>query len=233
MSPKTKFFSGEYFFLMLVSQVAFFVFVPLGAGNVGPVLLNALYYASLLLGVLGARIGRRALATCAAAALLCFAAPWFLPDHWAWDLAFMATFIVFEVYVIAQILLYVGRAEHADREMIFAAVGAYFLVGMLFATLYIQVEKIMPNSYLIAGEVVEATRGLPFSRLSSFMYFSLVTLTTLGYGDIAPVNPLARNLVVLESFFGQVYMAILVARIVGLYRGRGTGVPSGSEAGNS
>ena len=54
-------------------------------------------------------------------------------------------------------------------------------------------------------------------RLSVFMYYSLVTLTTLGYGDITPVTPLARNLAAFEAAMGQLYIAILVARLVGLH----------------
>ena len=65
---------------------------------------------------------------------------------------------------------------------------------------------------------VEIPQAVEFSAWTQFLYFSLTTLTTLGYGDITPINPFARIWATLEAVVGTLYVAILVARLVSLYR---------------
>lgn len=102
------------------------------------------------------------------------------------------------------------------------AIAAYMLVGMMFAQAYRLVAIGKPGAFLIAG--VPADYDAVVTRLT---YFSFVTLTTLGYGDITPAHPYARSLVMLESLFSVLYPAILIARLVSLdvvemqQRGRG------------
>ena len=86
------------------------------------------------------------------------------------------------------------------------------------AFLYIQIEKIWPNSFLFLND--EAITGVlkddAPSRLSNFLYYSFVTISTLGFGDIAPMRPVARAFSVLQAIFGQLYLAILIARVIGI-----------------
>jgi len=89
------------------------------------------------------------------------------------------------------------------------AVSAYMLLGIAWAGLY-QILTLLDSG---------AIRPLgPDSRWGDFMYFSFTNLTTLGYGDITPISPFAKSLVVVESVVGPMYLAILVARLVGLYQ---------------
>jgi hypothetical protein len=85
--------------------------------------------------------------------------------------------------------------------------------AMLFAALYRLIAETMPDAFsgMPAG-------FNPRQSLGELMYFSICTLTTVGYGDIAPFNPLARSLSNLEAITGQLYPAIILARIVTLYR---------------
>lgn len=214
-----KIHSGLRFLPMLLMQVIFYVFVPLAPGTAGGIILNLLYYASMVLGLYGARVGKKQFIFGSAVASFCFVFTALVsgPDTAWWEIFFLSIHIILETSVIVAILYYIARATRADLDMIFGAVGVYFLVGTLWATLYIQVEKLMPHSFHIPAEIAEATKGLPYNRLTTFMYYSFITLTTLGYGDIVPVNPIARNLAVMEALFGQVYTAVLVARLVGLH----------------
>lgn len=87
------------------------------------------------------------------------------------------------------------------------AIVVYLLVSFVFAMLY-------HTSYLLDGE--QAFKGLGSSDRKEFMYYSLVTLTTVGYGDISPALPFNRSLANLEALIGQLYPAILIARLVSM-----------------
>lgn len=98
-------------------------------------------------------------------------------------------------------------ATKVDAEHLYAALSAYLLAGICFGLLYWLVEQISPGAFAVSGE---------FSQTSA-IYFSFVTLATLGYGDIAPRADLARGLAIVEGVGGQLFLAVLVARLVSLY----------------
>jgi hypothetical protein len=108
----------------------------------------------------------------------------------------------FTVLMIKQFLVR-GR-EPAHR--IAGAVAIYLLIGLIWARLYQVVELASPGAFRVpAGESPNS---------ATLAYFSFVTLATLGYGDIAPVNIVARDLAVLEAIMGQLYLVILISRLV-------------------
>jgi Ion channel len=108
-------------------------------------------------------------------------------------------------------LIFAFRAQSIGREQICAALSAYLLAGIFFGNFYWVVEQLRPDTFTVSG-------GL--SRTAA-IYFSFVTLTTLGYGDIVPSTDVARGLAIVEGVGGQLYLVVLVARLVSLY-GRGT-----------
>ena len=99
------------------------------------------------------------------------------------------------------------RARSIDREHVYAALSAYLLAGVFFGNLYWTLEQIQPGTFALTGDF------LP----SSAIYFSFVTLATLGYGDIVPRTEVARGLAVVEGVGGQLFLAVLIARLVSLY----------------
>jgi voltage-gated potassium channel Kch len=109
---------------------------------------------------------------------------------------------------VAALLIVVVLGEgRVDAERICAALCVYLLAGIAFGGLYAALESSAPGSL----------RGAPTFALGDAVYFSFVTLATLGYGDITPAASAARALAVLEAVFGQLYLAVLIARLVGLY----------------
>ncbi len=99
-----------------------------------------------------------------------------------------------------------------DSETIWAAVNVYVLIGLCFAFLYAALALF--DSNLFVGKFMdESLRG----QLMGFIYFSFVTLTTLGYGDITPNATGVATVAYLEALLGQLYLAIMIARLVGLY----------------
>ena len=98
------------------------------------------------------------------------------------------------------------------RHRVQGAVAAYLLFGITWSLLYQLFELTLPGSFsLPAVHHLDAT-----SRQEIFTYFSFVTLTTLGYGDVTAIHPTARMFVIMEGLIGQLYPATLLARLVSL-----------------
>ena len=131
-------------------------------------------------------------------------------------------YVIFYGYVAATMLSYVVREQLVSANTIFASLCVYFLLGLIFAMVFVVVEVAMPGSFYIStglGDLRSVQFGM-FSNYSYFFYFSFVTLTTLGYGDITPVNLVAGTFASLEAVIGQLYLVIMVARLVGLHINR-------------
>jgi hypothetical protein len=103
------------------------------------------------------------------------------------------------------------RSVTIDNEHVYAALSAYVLAGLLFAALHMIVAITWPGSYMDAGAPALLT-------LPSAIYFSFVTLATLGYGDVIPRSEVARGLAIFEAVAGQLYIAVTIARLVSAQR---------------
>jgi voltage-gated potassium channel len=120
----------------------------------------------------------------------------------------------YAVLLAGHVVAAVYRERELSFDTIVGAISVYFLIAHTFALVYFALELAHQGS--IAGADLEmatggAVEGWP---LSAFLYFSFVTLTTLGYGDMSPASPAARSLVMLEATCGQFFLAVLVARLV-------------------
>jgi hypothetical protein len=106
------------------------------------------------------------------------------------------------------------REGPTTSHRIMGAVAAYLLIGMIWSVAYYLVALWIPGAFSIQGPLAQGGRE---SLQSQLFYFSFVTLTTLGYGDIVAVHPIVRMLVILEGVVGQLFPAILIARLVSLH----------------
>ena len=122
----------------------------------------------------------------------------------------LAFWAVLAFLTAAFALRYAMRPMRVDAEHIYAALSVYLLAGIFFGVLYHAVEFGWPGSFTTSG----AAGGL---ELFDAIYFSFVTLATLGYGDLLPVGEVARGLAVIEAVAGQLYLAVMIARLVGSY----------------
>jgi hypothetical protein len=119
------------------------------------------------------------------------------------------------LWVTAIVLAMVASVRYAlgpgtvTAERVLAALDAYLLAGLLFGVAYWMLDRVWPPS-LSGGAVGDLD-------LPRAIYFSFVTIATLGYGDVVPVSEPARGLAVVEAVSGQMYLAVLVARLVTLY----------------
>jgi voltage-gated potassium channel len=134
--------------------------------------------------------------------------------HWASRLGTFL-FIVIAFAAALNSFLFTLKGGRPNSEHVFASLSAYLLAGYFFALFYWIVEDLSRGSFFMQGYGILEVK---FS-LQQAVYFSFVTLSTLGYGDIVPVSPVARGLAVGEAILGQLYLAVLVARLVGGYAG--------------
>jgi hypothetical protein len=116
----------------------------------------------------------------------------------------------FMLFIIIQMLIFIYSHKEVTRDLIVGAAVVYLLMSLMWTFVFVVVETLHPGSFNIPeGQDIEATRH--------FLYFSFVTLTTLGYGDITPITPMARSLCVLEAVIGQLYLVVQVAWLVGVH----------------
>jgi ion channel len=146
----------------------------------------------------------------AAGSLLCDIAVVFSPRPGILALRDAFT-LVFLGLLNAVILSRVVRDGPVNRSRIQGAILAYLILGLMWAQAYWCLETLSPGAFAPAIKVADSDgHGMKLT------YFSFVTLTTLGYGDITPVAPFARSLAVLESLTGQLFPTILIARLVAM-----------------
>lgn len=130
---------------------------------------------------------------------------WF--DHPALSAMTLGMWTLIGLFAAAAALRFAMGATLVDAEHLYAALSAYLLAGIFFGLFYWVLEQIGPGTFAVSGD---------FSRMSA-IYFSFVTLATLGYGDIVPRADVARGLAIVEGVGGQLFLAVMVARLVSLY----------------
>jgi hypothetical protein len=129
-----------------------------------------------------------------------------------------ALHIVVLLYAIILILEFIFTHRKVTINTIYASLCTYLLIGLLWAVVYSLIYSVNPQAFVDSrvGEGEELSMRFGSYSIAP-IYYSLVTLTTLGYGDVTPVSPSARMLSAIEAVLGQLYIAVLVARLVGLH----------------
>ena len=200
-------------FLTLVILVQFgYPLTYLGQGwFIGYQVLYALMFVS---GSFAAGESKAQLRVNLASALVVFAASiWYITDPenaWA-NLAAYAAVLPFQLIIIYLLARFTRLQTRVTVNTVLAAVSIYLLIGATFVPVYGLIETVQPGSFVDGASPGE---GVVWQQL---MYYSYVTLNTVGYGDVQPVNAWARSLSTLEAVVGVLYLAVAIARLVSLY----------------
>ena len=109
-----------------------------------------------------------------------------------------------------QFLRFILRAPRVTGQVLEAGISTYLVFGLLWTLAYMMVGRLIPDAFAFSapGQSMNGANAL---------YYSFVTLTTMGYGDILPVSRVARMLAITEATTGVLYMSVLIARLVGMY----------------
>jgi voltage-gated potassium channel len=121
--------------------------------------------------------------------------------------------LLFIGFVVVQLLRFIVYAPRVDSEVLCAAIAGYLLSGLAWSLAYALLDRLDPTSFAFT---LAPKSGRTMDGFTS-LYFSFVTLSTVGYGDIIPVSEMARMLAMVEAMFGMFYVSLLIARLVSLY----------------
>lgn len=116
------------------------------------------------------------------------------------------------LYAVFGALRFSLRSTVITSEHLYAALSAYLLVGVFLGVLYFSSMQVWPNSIIVSGEGASHQ----FSLLNG-IYFSFITLATVGYGDFVPGNDIVRGVAIVEAIAGQFYLAVKIARLMSMY----------------
>jgi len=121
--------------------------------------------------------------------------------------------LLFLIFTLASLLRAVINARKVTHDTIYGAISVYLMMAVVWGAAYMLLETIQPTAF----SMDIARHGNRLMDWSDCVFYSFVTLTTIGYGDIVPITAQARSLSILEAVSGTLYVAVLIARFVGLY----------------
>ena len=207
---------GRCLYLMVALLALLLLHPYFPSGLVGQTLLLVLNSATLIAGVYAVSDTKRHMIIAVAIGVPWFVLAWanLILGGGTLALPTVIVMIVFYAFALVRVLAYVLRASPVTRDKIHGAISVYLLMGVSWASCYSLIHVLQPGAFLVD----QAHNPDGVFQFADFVYFSFVTLTTLGYGEITPVSAQARSLAMMEAVSGVLYIAILVARLVGLYR---------------
>ena len=121
-------------------------------------------------------------------------------------------YFLFFALVTIEVITQVWRSTKVDRTVILGVMSGYISLGLLGFFMFMSIEVIVPNSFVgvADGAILDGFR-------EDILYFSYITMLTIGYGDILPTSPIARSATILLGLFGQFYLVIITAIVVGKF----------------
>lgn len=126
---------------------------------------------------------------------------------------YVITLFLLYVYLVAKLFSYLIRVRSVGFDEIFGYLCTYLLIGVAFSFLYILFLYIDPHAFVFAKPV----KHYPFAMWPELLYYSFITITTVGFGDITPYSGLARSATVLEGLLGVMYNVVVISLSVGIF----------------
>jgi hypothetical protein len=129
------------------------------------------------------------------------------------DSLFLVPALLFCVFLVLHLLLFILHAPRVDSEVLCAGVAGYLMLGLVWGVAYILTARLMPDAFAFTAGPAGSQSMKGFTAL----YYSFITLTTVGYGDVVPIRSATRMLAMLEAVTGTFYVAVLISRLVAVY----------------
>ena len=201
---------------LLIALALLFTFAPFVEEiKGGELIVSFLFSLVLLAGVLAVADRKRVLVIAIVLAIPAIAGRWI--NHFRPDLVppavFLVAGLVLVAFVVGNLLRFVLRAPSVNTEVLCASISAYLMLGLMWTIAYWLVDQLTPGG-AFSFNTNTGTRSI--NGFNGF-YFSFITLSTVGFGDITPVSRMARWLAAMEALSGLLYVAVLIARLVSLY----------------
>jgi len=201
---------------LLIALALFFTCAPFVEEiKGGELIVSILFSLVLLAGVLAVAERKRVLVIALVLAVPAVGGRWI--NHFRADLVppavFLVAGLVLIIFVVGHLLRFILRAPSVTTEVLCASISAYLMLGLMWTMAYWLVDQLTPGG-AFSFNTNSGTRSM--NGFNGF-YFSFITLSTVGYGDITPVSKIARWLAAMEAMTGLLYVAVLIARLVALY----------------
>src|SRR6266567_307438 len=209
---KFRRFSAVELLIALALLFFFFPFVEEVKG--GDLIVSLLLSLVLLSAVLAVSDRKGVLLTALVLAIPAIAGRWinhFWPDV-VRPAVFLTAALLLTAFVVVNLLRFVLRAPSVNIEVLCASISAYLMLGLMWTMAYWLVDQLTPGAFSF-----NTNTGKQSMNGFNGFYFSFITLSTVGYGDITPVSRIARWLAAMEAMTGLLYVAVLIARLVALY----------------
>jgi hypothetical protein len=201
--------------LLIALGLLFFLFPFVEELRGGDLIVSVLFSLVLLAAILAVADRKRVLLIALVLAVPALGGRWI--NHLRPDLVPAAVFLTsglfLVAFVVAHLLRFVLRAPSVNTEVLCASISAYLMLGLMWTMAYWLVDQLTPGG-AFSFNTNAGTRSM--NGFTGF-YFSFITLSTVGYGDITPVSRIARWLAAMEAMTGLLYVAVLIARLVSLY----------------
>ncbi len=201
------------FLALLAALIALLVAVPLVGYTSQPRPAVDVLFSLVLVAGIAAASGRSGhLRIGAVLGVVALATRWgaYAIPHPTAAIVTLSSSLAFLGFTAASVLSVLARERRVSADTVSGGICVYLLAGVAWALAFNLVDVVRPGS-------LGLPLGLPDPSTRELLYFSFVTMTTLGYGDIVPVSQAARTLAVGEAVFGQLFVAVFIARLVGLY----------------
>lgn len=205
----------HYYVYLLLTLVVLLVISAITERLVVRILEQLIMIGVLITGTLSTGRTRLQIALTIAAASGMFIGGWirlFVPEtFWLTVIWLVSGLLFFSRVTLALARDIFSSRERISASLLYGAVSVYLLMGFTFANAHFLLETLAPGSYQCGSPQCHLDPVSP-----AYLYFSLITLATVGYGDIVPLSRIAGMLAYMEAIAGQMYVAILVARLVGM-----------------
>ena len=201
---------------LLIALSLFFIWAPFVEEiEGGELIVSGLFSLVLLAGVVAVADRKRVMVIAIVLAIPAIAGRWI--NHFHPDLippvVFLVAGLILIAFVVGNLLRFVLRSPSVNTEVLCASISAYLMLGLIWTMAYWLVDQLTPGG---AFSFNTKTGPQSMNEFNGF-YFSFITLSTVGYGDITPVSRIARWLAAMEAMTGLLYMTVLIARLVSLY----------------
>ena len=186
---------------------------------------NILFTAIIFFGTFSLDFVKRAQKVLIASGTVTICLNWvdhFFPSH-VLDLIFLSSFFFYNLFIVVFMVRHIAKSKKVNVTIIISSINGYLLIGILGSVL-LAVSDIL-QKFLYHPDIGAINfAGGNAQGFHDFLYFSFVTLTTLGYGDVTPVSAFAKSVTLIIAVTGQLYLTILIAMLVGKFLSRtGTG----------
>lgn len=209
----SRFYGRVGYLLVLVAVLNFGYPLTLYMGGLGNLLFLLAYTLMFVIGVLVTSEDKTHFIQTSIAAvvwMVCAVVSFFAPSSDSATIISQVAIIPAQLLMTIALLRYIYMSKVVNANVMMTAITVYIFIAAMFTPLYVIVSRLDVNAFVDNGLGVAP-------QWQQLVYFSFVTLATLGYGDVLPLNAWARSLATMEGMVGVLYVALIMGRLIGVY----------------